>query len=136
MTYIAAIVVIVFVVCLIFAYIGSIKYQVKFYTKRYSQGLNSGYTNEESIHRLVAFYLRKEPEWKAEYMNSRLVEYYKSYDQLVYDIALFYYKIDPEQQTWRVDRLSRPVPSERIFHYIDKYLRIYKRRYFDLSLKK
>ena len=132
MTYIAAILVIAFVAYLVFAYIGSIKYQVKFYTKRYSQDLNSGYTNEESIRRLVAFYLREEPEWKAEYMNNRLVEYYKSFDQLVYDIALFYYKIDPEQQTWCVDKFSSPAPSERIFHYADKYLRIYKRRYLGM----
>ena len=130
MTYIAAFVIIVLVVYLIFAYIGSIKYQVKFYTKRYSQYLNSGYSNEESIRLLVTFYLREEPDWKAEYMNSRLVEYYKNFDQLVYDIALFYYKIDPEQQTWHVDKLSGPVPPERVFHYADKYLRIYKRRYF------
>lgn len=63
-------------------------------------------------------------------MKGRLDEYFKNFDQLVYDITLFYYKIDPEQQTWYVDKFSKPVPSEYVIQHADKYLRIYKRKYF------
>lgn len=132
MIYIVAIIIVVGFVIYFFC-VGSIKYQVKFYIKRYSEEVNAGHTHEETILRLVGFYLQKEPEWKAAYMKERLDEYFKSFDQLVYDITLFYYKIDAEQQTWGVvDSLSKPVPSEHVIQYADKYLSIYKRKYFGI----
>jgi len=124
------VILIVAIAVYIFLRIGGIKHQVRFYTKKYFQELNAGYTNEEAIHNLVGFYLQGEPEWKAVYMKEQINEYIKNFDGLVYDIALFYYKIDPEQQTWQVDRFSKPVPPEYIIQQADKYLRIYKQKYF------
>lgn len=110
--------------------IGGVEHQVKFYTKKYSQEINAGCTNEEAICRLVNFYLQGEPEWKVEYMKERLGEYFKTFDQLVYDITLFYYNADPALQVWKIDRVSKPLPSEYVIQQANRYLHIYKERYF------
>lgn len=108
---------------------GTIKYQVEFYIKRYALLLYQGYSKEEAINSLITFYLKNEPSWKEEYMMSRYDSYLKNIDELIVDIILFYFNIDPTLQVWKIDRLSRPMHLYIIFEKLTKYLDFYKKKY-------
>jgi hypothetical protein len=129
MTIIIIVGIILIVAFLIFWRSRGIKHQIKYYTKTYRKLLDKGYSNEEAIQYLSNFYLGGEPHWKAEYMSSRYNKYLNNFDELIYDIMLFYYNIDPKYEVWRMDKGKTPVPEYFIIERANKYLEIYKKKY-------
>lgn len=129
MIYIIVIIVVGISVYFLLGRIGSVRHQVKFYTKRYSKLLYAGHNNEEIVTNLLNFFLRGEPEWKNEYMKGRLNEYFNSFDLLVHDIILLNYMNDPNQETLNLGRFGKPASVEHVSQLVDNYLCIYKARY-------
>ena len=115
--------------------IGGIKYQIKFYVMNYAKYRKAGLSREQAIIRLVEFYLRSEPTWKTEIMKAKIDVYIKNFDELIYDIMLFYYHSDPRDKVWKVDILASPAPPDFILMNADKLLAKYKKKYF-LNLPK
>jgi hypothetical protein len=118
-------------IILIFALrIGGIKHQIKFYVRNYAKFRKTGLSREQATIRLVEFYLRSEPTWKAEIMKAKVNVYIKNFDELIYDIMLFYYHSDPRDKVWKVDILASPAPPDFILMKADKFLVKYKKKYF------
>jgi hypothetical protein len=129
MTIFIVIVIVLIIGFIIFARMGGIKHQVKFYVKNYAKLRSQGYSNDQAIQYLINFYLQGEPDWKADFMHSRFNIYVNNFDELVHDIMLFYYNIDPKYGIWKVDKGKKPVPDYIIFQQADNYLRKYKSKY-------
>ena len=107
----------------------SIKYQVRFYTKLYSQFLNRGMSENDAMQYLVSFYLKGEAEWKVLYMHGRLSDYVESFDEFVLDLALFHHHIHPWQQSWEVNIINKKSKIDDIISQLNVYLSACKRKY-------